>query len=286
MLFNSFPFLALLGILFPVYYFPPLRRYQVGIIVVGSFVFYAWEMPILLLLLLASILFNVYVSGLADRGPESRLKALVAIGVVVNVGVLLFFKYGRLLAGMLPNDLSLVKLAATAPLPIGISFYTFESISLLVDIFRHRKKRLSSFLPSTWKEHVMSTALFVSFFPHLISGPILKAEEFYPQIGSKSFRDIPWSLVFRQIVTGFFLKTVIADNLKDFTASDLAYPQFLFATRLNLLVLVFGYSMQIFSDFAGYSLIAQGLGALFGYSLPANFRLPYIAASLGEFWRR
>ena len=285
MLFNSYPFLVLLAIAFTAYYLPLFRNSQVLVLIAASFVFYAWEMPVLLLLLVASIAFNSLVSRLASRQALARLPTLIALGVAVNLGVLMFFKYGRLIGPLLPGNLSLIKVLAAAPLPIGISFYTFESISLLVDIFRHRTKRQPEFLPETLRDHTASTALFVSFFPHLISGPILKAEDFYPQIGRKRLADVPWDSVFRFCVTGFFLKLVVADNLKDFT-SDLNYPQFVVESRLKLLVLVFGYSIQIFSDFAGYSLIAQGLGAMFGYTLPTNFNFPYIANSLGDFWRR
>lgn len=165
MLFNSFPFLVLLSAAFVLYYLPVFRNAQTGVLIAASFVFYAWELPVLLLLLVASIGFNSWLSWLAARRQESKLPALLAAGVAVNLGVLIFFKYGRLIAPLLPQDLSLIKILAAAPLPIGISFYTFESISLLVDIFRHRTNKQLPFLPGNWREHTASTALFVSFFP-------------------------------------------------------------------------------------------------------------------------
>jgi alginate O-acetyltransferase complex protein AlgI len=125
----------------------------------------------------------------------------------------------------------------------------------------------------------------VSFFPHLISGPILKARDFYPQIREKRFRDIPWPEVFQAVVIGYFLKLVVADNMKDLTLS-IRYPDFLTLPAGNLVALLFGYSVQIFADFAGYSIIAVGLALLFGYRIINNFNFPYIADSLADFWKR
>lgn len=120
-------------------------------------------MPVLLALLLSSIAFNITISWMAARGSKARLPLLIGVGVVVNIGVLVFFKYGRLLADLVPTDLSLLRLAAAAPLPIGISFYCIESVSLLVDIFRNRNRNEASFLRDIpWREAVRF--LIVDFF--------------------------------------------------------------------------------------------------------------------------
>jgi len=113
----------------------------------------------------------------------------------------------------------------------------------------------------------------------------LKAAQFFPQIGRKSFRDIAWAPAIEMLITGYFLKQVVADNLKDFTFW-IAYPYYEALNPLTGLALLIGYSIQIFADFAGYSLIAMGLGRLLGYDLPNNFNFPYISRSLSEFWRR
>jgi alginate O-acetyltransferase complex protein AlgI len=178
---------------------------------------------------------------------------------------------------------SFLNLLITVPLPIGISFYTFEGISLLVDLYKG--KMVLHYKTNSFYEHLTKTAFFISFFPHLIAGPILKAREFYPQIEHKSFKTIQWEDAVKKIILGFFLKMVIADNLKDITV-NITFPYFQGLSSGNLLLLLFGYSMQIFADFAGYSLIAIGLGYLFGYSLPKNFNFPYISSSFSEFWRR
>ncbi len=286
MLFISWVFVAFLAITFTLYYLPPFARHQVSLLIVASLVFYAWHTPWLLSLLLLSIAVNVVVSRwIAFRQPGPT-QAGVALGLVFNVGLLAAFKYGPLL-GDLPglSTTSAGHLLLTLPLPIGISFYTFESISLLIDTLRNRRSGVPPFIPARWPDHLRQTGLFVAFFPHLISGPILKADRFYPQIGPKRFRDIAWDEAFRRIVQGCFLKMVIADNLNEITGS-LAFPQFTGFKAPTLAALLIGYSMEIFADFAGYSLIAIGLGLLFGYRLPENFNFPYVSRSIGEFWRR
>jgi len=289
MLFNSFVFLFFLLITFVIYYLPVgvVQRQQVVILILASFVFYAYQKPVLLLLLLFSILINTIFSYSIFKKGQLRIKAILLLGVIFNLLILAFFKYGPLIASTIGQELSLkngiLDFILTIPLPIGISFYTFEGISLLLDLYTG-KIIFSEEKPSFYS-HLKRTAFFISFFPHLIAGPILKAREFYPQIDSKRFDRICWVEVVKKLVTGFFLKMVVADNLNTITET-IRYPYFQGFSSLNLLLLLFGYSMQIFADFAGYSLIAIGLGLLFGYELPKNFNFPYIASSFSEFWRR
>jgi alginate O-acetyltransferase complex protein AlgI len=159
----------------------------------------------------------------------------------------------------------------------------------VVEVFRSKQPNdpfgYPDMVPASFREHLKNTMLFKTFFPNLVAGPIIKAHEFYPQMRTKLWSEVPWETAFRALVTGYFLKMVVADNLKDSTFW-IAYPFFLNESSLTLVALLFGYSMQIFADFAGYSLIAIGLAALFGYRLPANFNYPYISRSFAEFWRR
>jgi alginate O-acetyltransferase complex protein AlgI len=136
-----------------------------------------------------------------------------------------------------------------------------------------------------FRQHLKNTALFKAFFPQLVAGPIVTAPQFYPQIRPKSVGEIHWDGAFRALVLGYFLKMVVADNLADCTLW-LFYPSFLRFSRSGLLMLLFGYSIQIFADFAGYSLIAIGWARLFGYELPTNFDFPYLSRSFTEFWHR
>ena len=294
MLFNSVIFTFLVAVTFALYYLPFVSRWQIYVLIVSSFIFYSYEQPVLLLLLLASIAINVITSYLVAVDKPQRQRLWAVIGVALNVGVLLFFKYGPLFAnsffGGAKTDLG--RFLITIPLPIGISFFTFQGISLVVEVFRDRhspgtQKSHEAYqvVPHSFSEHLRNTALFKSFFPYLVAGPIVKAHEFYPQIGPKRFRDIAWDKAFRALVLGYFLKMVVADNLKDATFW-LEYPYFTHDSSLTLIALLLGYSVQIFADFAGYSLIAIGLGHLFGYVLPINFNFPYISRSFSEFWRR
>jgi alginate O-acetyltransferase complex protein AlgI len=181
------------------------------------------------------------------------------------------------------------------PLPIGISFYTFQGISLLVDIHRDRGEvatRLADLAGegdrSGVRRGVRFTAhvgLYIAFFPQLIAGPIVRASQFFHQIEPKRPADIRWNLAGRALIGGYFLKMFVADNLAEHTAV-LTSGEFDGFTKVDLLALVYGYSAQIFADFAGYSLIAIGLGHLFGYQLPVNFRTPYNSTSITEFWQR
>jgi len=126
---------------------------------------------------------------------------------------------------------------------------------------------------------------FKAFFPQLIAGPIVKAADFFHQIGPKRLGQIDWAGAVRKLILGFFLKMVVADNLSEQTVI-LTKPWITAASPLDLILLLYGYSMQIFSDFGGYSLIAIGLAAMFGYRFPINFDFPYLSTSITEFWRR
>lgn len=199
---------------------------------------------------------------------------------------------------------------ATLALPVGISFYTFEGISLVVDSFKTKTPdakqvedtssaspesepapndlygdRLGTAeIPVSVPSHVRNTALFFSFFPHLAAGPILRPHQFYPQLGRKLFAEIDWSAAIENLIAGYFFKTVIADNLASQTTSFLTH--FVALSGKDVIVGWLGYAVRLFADFAGYSLIAIGLAALFGYKLPTNFNFPYRSQSLSEFWTR
>ena len=286
MLFNSLIFAELLLITFILYYQKWLLKYQVLILIIASLVFYAHNNPGLLILLLLSAGINVSASYYVAYGNPTKRKLIATAGVVFNLLVLAFFKYSPLIAkSLFSANSSVGEFLLTIPLPIGISFYTFEGISLLVDVFKEKKDDTKSLANNSFKEHAGRTLFFISFFPHLVSGPILKAHDFYPQIKSKFLKDIEWEKCFKTLVLGYFLKMVVADNLKDYTF-NIAYPYFEGYTAITLITLLLGYSCQIFADFAGYSLIAVGLAQLFGYNLINNFNFPYISSSFQDFWKR
>jgi len=286
MLFTSFTFLVFVTITFVVYYLSSGERGQLLVLIGASLLFYAWNFPVLLLLLIGSILVNWCTTyGILFTPVPGRRKKLATLGVVLNLGILAFFKYSPLLGGtFFPAGSGVGEFLLAIPLPIGISFFTFQGISLIVDTYRERE--VAAPAPGTRPVSLLgSIAFYLAFFPQLIAGPIVKAHEFLPQIGRKRFRDISWAVVFRSLVLGYFLKMVVADNLKDHTLW-MSFPYFRNMAASDLLGLLFGYSVQIFADFAGYSLIAIGLARAFGYVLPENFSFPYISTSFSEFWRR
>jgi alginate O-acetyltransferase complex protein AlgI len=295
--FTSLPFVMLAGVTFLLYYLPALKDRQITILIAASLFFYAYGQPYLLALFLASATINALCSFrvLQSEAREEKIRWALG-GIIVNLGVLGFFKYGPLVShlafGSAARSDPVGAFLIALPLPIGISFYTFHGISLLIDVLKRGNPHPDIGTPEapdnparSFPAHFHRSLLYLGFFPQLIAGPIVKAHYFYPQILPKSVKDIDCQLAIRALITGYFLKRVLADNLQDQTFW-MTYPYFLNLSGLDLGALLFGYSMQIFADFAGYSLIAIGLAALFGYRLPTNFNFPYIAQTFSEFWTR
>ena len=292
--------MGLLALTFLCYYILPKLKLganaQVGLLLLASLVFYAYETPVLVFLLLTSIIVNYWASRGIVMASGGKVGAKWATLVIFfNLLVLGFFKYGVLIANALLPEGGLtdhiVEAIQNIPLPIGISFYTFQAISLVVDLRRQgsavdgMEKLEADFHEGRNWTSFLNISFYIAFFPQLIAGPIVKAHDFIKQISIKEIGDIRWGIVTRNLIVGYFLKMYVADNLKEVTVLintiDLEGM-----SKLNLLVLFYGYTFQIFADFAGYSLIAIGLGALFGYTLPTNFNFPYLSKSITEFWRR
>lgn len=313
MLFNSWEFAALVVMVLPLYYLPlaaPWRRtWQVTLLLVASAVFYAWEDARLLPLLAASCGLNAVAvqrilgwksaalmekrGEVSEGGPgraEARARGWMRGAVFGNLLLLAAFKYAGFLLSVVPGiPIGWREAANNVPLPVGISFYTFQGISLVVDTWRGslsvkvRERLRREAGVARWRD----LSFYIGFFPQLVAGPIVKAREFVGQIGAKRWTGIDWTTVRRCLIGGYFLKVFVADNLAEQTAALTLGPEVLETMGpLILLPLLYGYSIQIFADFAGYSLIAIGLGALFGYRLPENFRFPYLSTSVTEFWRR
>lgn len=288
MLFTDARFFLFLAVVFAVYYLPLLvGGWQIAWLLAASLFFYAYNQPWLLALLMLSAAITIVSSDRVLNADKLGAKrAWAAGGVAINLAVLGFFKYAGFLYGSLfTPSTGIGAFLLTIPLPIGISFYTFHGISLLIDLMRMGPAIVEPRREGHNANFGARAFLYLTFFPQLIAGPIVKAREFFPQIHRHTFRDINWPGACQALLIGYFMKSVVADNLQEQTFW-LAYPYFVGLSSLNLLVLLFGYSVQIFSDFAGYSLIAIGLARLFGYELPENFRFPYIAESLSEFWTR
>src|SRR4051794_15330355 len=273
MTFTSWQFGLFVATVFGAYYLPPFRSLQVQLLVIASLVFYGYGQPELLPLLAVAV-FGTYLFLILALQNRS---IWLPVGIAFNLALLGFFKYKFLfvdmpsaaVSGATPIDYLL-----SLPLPIGISFFVFHNISLLVDLTRQKTA------PS-----LASVFLYIIFFPQLVSGPITRAGMFIPQIEPKFLADVQYVDAAKWILTGYFFKLYVANNLNELT-SYMSFPLYETLQTQDRWLLVFLYSYQIYADFFGYSAIAIGLGLLFGYRLPVNFNLPYISQSFSEFWTR
>jgi alginate O-acetyltransferase complex protein AlgI len=275
MTFTSWQFGIFVCLVFGAYYLPPLRTLQIQLLVIASLFFYGYGQPELLPLLAVAV-FGTYLFLILSL--SNRLVWL-PLGVAFNLGLLAFFKYKFLFldtTAVVLSKVAAIDLLLRLPLPIGISFFVFHNISLLVDLTKG---------PGTERPKLTSVFLYIIFFPQLVSGPITRAEMFLPQIRPKFLRDVDFVVAAKWIIVGYFFKLFAANNLSQLTTYMMG-PQGDSLGGFDRCLLVFVYSYQIYSDFFGYSAIAIGLAVLFGYRLSINFRLPYNSSSFSEFWTR
>jgi alginate O-acetyltransferase complex protein AlgI len=280
--FTSRAFLIFLPIVLAVYHLLPTRTTKFRFLLAASWLFYmSWNPWFLWVIVATSIVDYLAGIGIEDAASPGRRRAWLIFGVVVNLGFLATFKYTDFV-GQSATEL-LQALGWPAPdwtarmiLPLGISFHTFQGIGYTLDVHRGRIQAVRSFA---------DFALFVSFFPQLVAGPIVRATEFLPQMVS------PPPVRTRQIAEGlhWFLlgmckKLVFADRLAEFVDPIFAHPELYDAFTLRWAVVA--YAAQIYCDFSGYSDLAIGMAKWFGFELPINFNYPYLAGSIAEFWRR
>ena len=282
MLFNSFAFLAFFAVTYGLYLAARDRRVQNRMLLVASYVFYGWWDWRFLSLIAVSTAVD-YALGIAMSESEDpgKRRRLVWTSVAVNLGILGFFKYFDFFAESAITALNAVGMDADPLtlriiLPVGISFYTFQTLSYTIDIYRRRLEPTRDFL---------DFALFVAFFPQLVAGPIERASSLLPQIAKP--RRVDWGQInagVHLIIWGFFKKIVIADNAA-ITANEI-FNNIERYQGADLIVGALAFTLQIYGDFSGYSDIARGLAKLMGFDLMVNFKLPYFARSPSDFWRR
>ena len=283
MLFNSYEFIFIfLPVLFLVYFYLNSKRLVLGAklwLVIGSLFFYSYWNVIYLPLILLSMFVNYGVGLSLVNSSKIKLssKTILVFGIVFNVGLLGYFKYVDFFLdnfnGIFGSNIPLPHII----LPLGISFFTFTQIAFLVDAYRQEAKEYS----------LINYMLFVTYFPHLLAGPILHHKEMMPQFASKynyvkNYRNIALGLFIFSI--GLFKKVVIAD-----TFAAWANVGFDSATTLNLIeawATSLSYTFQLYFDFSGYTDMAIGISLLFNIKLPINFNSPYKALSIQDFWRR
>lgn len=252
-------------------------KYSNWFLLMASLFFYGWAEPVYVLLLFLSVCFNWALGRCIAKGTRPRVKkAVLTLGILGNLSVLGYYKYARFLLSLvgrlLPREVPLPSIA----LPIGISFFTFQAITFLVDLYKGEIARCPRFV---------DTALYICFFPQLVSGPILKYDSVARQL---SCRSVEWTAVasgFRRFIYGLS-KKILLSNVLGLCADTLHGRGIALMDGPAAWIAALAYTFQIYYDFSGYSDMAVGLGQMFGFSLPENFRYPYLSRSVTEFWRR
>ncbi len=281
MLFNSFEYVVFLPAVILLYFILPFR-YRWIMLLGASYYFYACWKAEYLIIIIASTLID-YLCGLKMGRLDSRKKRMpyLIISLVSNLGILFFFKYFNFFSQsytVMLENFDIFKESATFNflLPVGISFYTFQTLSYSIDVYK------GSIKP---EKHAGIFALYVSFFPQLVAGPIERFDRLGPQFRVKHFFTYDnFSNGMRLILYGLFIKMVVADNLCGYVDELYDAPEKFGSS--SLLTGMFFYSFQIYADFYGYSLIAVGSAKILGYTLMDNFKTPYLATGIAEFWQR
>jgi alginate O-acetyltransferase complex protein AlgI len=282
MVFNSIVFGIFIAIFFPLYW-TLTGRARMWLCLLGSYLFYGWwDWRFLGIVMFTTILdysLGILIENQTNPAKKSRM---VLISVISNLGFLGFFKYFNFFAASLKTGLIGLGFNANWEslniiLPIGISFYTFQSMSYTIDVYREEIKAERDF----WRY-----ATFVSFFPQLVAGPIVRAKTFLPQFqgGDKKFEWNRFIEGLAQVLWGFFKKVAIADSIAPFVDQIFALPSN--ASSISAFIGIILYSFQIYCDFSGYSNIACGLAQMLGFDFPWNFRTPYFSKNFSEFWTR
>ncbi|MBU0754486.1 MAG: MBOAT family protein [Planctomycetes bacterium] len=282
MIFSSFRFLIFFPVVLLLYFSCRRLRYRQWVLLVASYVFYASWDPRFLSLIVFSTLVDYWVGLRLPRAvTPTRKKGWLLVSLVANLGILGFFKYANFFIGSFQGFMILAGFEVTPSvlnivLPVGISFYTFQTMSYSLDIYRDRIE------PT---DHFLEFALFVAFFPQLISGPIVRAVELLPQIKRGVLnRWVDISEGASRFVQGFAKKVLVADNVAPFVDQIFRDPgQY---DGLTLWMGSIGFAVQVYCDFSGYSDMAIGSARILGFRLPENFRFPFTALNVSDFWRR
>ncbi len=281
MLFNSLPFLGFIAILLLVYPWLDHRRQNIFLLAASYFFYGYWDWRFTFLLF-GNTIVNFWVGDriYASNGKKQK-KLFLSISIAVNLGILGFFKYFNFFINSADNLLNALGLnpqmsTLNIILPVGISFYTFQAMSYVIDIYRGSLKPTESFV---------DFALFKAFFPQLVAGPIERARNLLPQISK------PRQIMLQDILTGlnlvllgYFKKVAIADSLSPIVEKIFASPGTMSSGQLW--TGVYAFTFQIYGDFSGYTDIARGIARILGFELILNFNAPYLSRNIAEFWRR
>lgn len=276
MVFSSFTFLFIfLPLVLLTYFLVKKRQLRNIVLLVFSLIFYAWGEPVYVLLMLLSIIVNYFIALKIERRKKDRKKWMI-IDVIFNLGIIGFFKYGNFIIqninSIFHSNIGEMNLA----LPIGISFYTFQVLSYVIDVYRET-------VPA--QKSIINLGMYVTLFPQLIAGPIVRYETVAEEIGNRKEN-------FNEVVEGlkrFFIglgKKVLIANQMALIADTIYGGDLSTAGTVTLWLAAISYTLQIYFDFSGYSDMAIGLGRIFGFHFLENFNYPYIAKNITDFWRR
>ncbi len=281
MLFNSLDFAVFLPLVFALYWLSGSKKTQNLILFLASLIFYGWWNLRFLSLILFSILLDFFLAKKIEKSTDTQKKWLLYLSLSANLGLLGVFKYFNFFIDSFvevfaffsvqfsPTHLNII-------LPVGISFYTFQTLSYSIDVYRGKIKASNDFI---------AFGSFVSFFPQLVAGPIERATNLLPQFQQKRVFNYTQSVDgLRQILWGFIKKVVIADHCAVYV--NMIYADYTEYSGFWLLMASVLFAFQIYGDFSGYSDIAIGTAKLFGVSLMQNFAFPYFSRDIAEFWRR
>lgn len=282
MLFNSLHFLAFFPIVCIIYFLLPSLKARNLFLLISSYYFYMnWE-PVYALLLFSST-FITYLAalGVAHFSKQSKKKICLISSLILNIGILFLFKYYNFAAENLTSLLTILGLSIQMPqfellLPVGISFYIFQALGYSIDVYRKK---------TTAEKNFFTYALFVSFFPQLVAGPIERSTNLLPQFKKKhsfSYENVMSGI--RLMLWGYFLKLVLADRCALYV--NPVFNNVPYHNGGSFLLASLFFPFQIYGDFAGYSLTAIGAAKIMGFNLMENFRRPYFATTVTEFWHR
>jgi len=283
LLFNSLTFIAFFILVLALHNAPLSWTTKKTNLLIASYLFYAaWNPPFVILLWISTVIDWHVAKKLFTEQVQSKRKVLLAVSVIVNLGLLGYFKYGGFLMENFQVLMSMAGIDYQPPdwsivLPVGISFYTFQTMAYSLDVYLRRAEPSKSFL---------DFALFVTFFPQLVAGPIVRPTHLLPQFATPRVatrQQLYWGLGLMTI--GLFQKIVVADGLLA-PASDAVFGADMMLHPVDAWLGTLAFSGQIFSDFAGYSTTAIGVALTLGFGLPDNFRYPYAAIGFSDFWRR
>ena len=283
MVFSSIAFLIYFLPVFLLLYFIVPNSIKNYVLLIGSIIFYSWGAPKFIFVILTTTLIDFILVGYLDRQESLRNRNLLMLSSVsLNVGLLFYFKYCNFFIENFNYVTSFIGLEnlplIEVVLPIGISFYTFETLTYVIDVYNRKHKPLNNFF---------NYLLYIIYFPKLIAGPIVRYHEIAEQITNRfsAFQAGMFLIGFRRFVIGLSKKVIIANQIGEIASTLFMIPTDQLST-LNAWIGMFAYTFQIYFDFSGYSDMAIGLSNMLGFKLPENFNNPYVSKSISEFWKR